>query len=394
MFSQGILFLHKRSAVTMKTSIYILICVVGSVCIFYFVYLAARYEIVYERLKHAFPFHRYIDLTVDHNDTAQRPPVCLKSKQRQFVMLWYTRPVWVPEMDPFSSLNNFCECQNCKVIFNTTHIVNSDLVIFHHSELPIQAPSHKTSSQIWVFASWESVFLTNKRYQQSTWINKFDWTTSYRRDSEGYGPYGEIISRKISGPKNYSSIFARKSKSVVWIVSHCKVNSKRMAYVKHMSKYIDIDIYGKCGKYTCDNNKDCKKILSGSYKFYLAFENALCKEYTTEKLFYLFQEDFNIIPVVRGAPDTVSIVPSNTYISTSDFNTPKSLALYLSKVASNETLYLSFLKEKDQFGVRNITLYNYGMCSLCKQLNNNYTRQTPLDINDWYTNQCVSVTDM
>ena len=121
---------------------------------------------------------------MDQNDTAQRPPVCLKSKQRLFVTMWYTRPVWVPEIDPFSSLNIFCECQNCKVIFNTTHIVNSDYVIFHHSELQIQEPSHKTTSQIWVFASWESVFLTNKRYQQPTWINKFDWRTSYRRDSE------------------------------------------------------------------------------------------------------------------------------------------------------------------------------------------------------------------
>jgi len=211
MFSQGILFLHKRMAVTMKTSIYILICVVGSVCIFYFIHLSTRYEIVYERLKHVFPLYRYIHLTVDHNDIEQRPAVCLnKTTQRQFVMLWYTRPVWVPEIDPFSSLSNLCECQNCKVIFNTTNIVNSDLVIFHHSELPIQAPSHKTSSQIWVFASWESMFLTNKRYQQSTWINTFDWTTSYRRDSEGYGPYGEINPRKISGPTNYSSIFARK----------------------------------------------------------------------------------------------------------------------------------------------------------------------------------------
>jgi hypothetical protein len=53
----------------------------------------------------------------------------------------------------------------------------------------------------------------------------------------------------------------------------------------------------------------------------------LCKEYTTEKLFYLFLEDFNIIPVVRGAPDIVNIVPGNKYISTPDFNTPKSLAL-------------------------------------------------------------------
>jgi hypothetical protein len=49
------------------------------------------------------------------------------------------------------------------------------------------------------------------------------------------------------------------------------------------------------------------KQLCGSYKFVLAFGNSLCKEYPTEKLFYLFQEDFNIIPVVRGAPDTATL---------------------------------------------------------------------------------------
>jgi hypothetical protein len=72
------------------------------------------------------------------------------------------------------------------------------------------------------------------------------------------------------------------------------------------------------------------KQLRGSYKFVLAFGNSLCKEYTTEKLFYLFQEDFNIIPVI--------IVPSNSHISTSDFNSPKSLALYPRKVAATNTL--------------------------------------------------------
>ena len=68
------------------------------------------------------------------------------------------------------------------------------------------------------------------------------------------------------------SVFARKSKSAAWIVSHCKVNSKRMAYVKNMSRCIGIDMYGKCGKYTCDDNKDCTTQLSGSFKLYLAFE--------------------------------------------------------------------------------------------------------------------------
>ena len=148
MFSQGMQFLHTRLAVAMKTSVYMYIWVVGSVCIFYFSYVSARYDIVYERLKHIFPLYRYINITLDHNDTSQRSPVCRKPTPHQFVMLWYTRPVRVPAIDPCSSLSNFCECQNCKVTFNTTHIINSDLVIFNHSELPIQAPFHETSSQI------------------------------------------------------------------------------------------------------------------------------------------------------------------------------------------------------------------------------------------------------
>ena len=102
----------------------------------------------------------------------------------------------------------------------------------------------------------------------------------------------------------------------------------------------------------------------------------------------MFLESLSFLKKCEG---TVNI---KINIFTSDFNSPKSLAQYLSKVASYETLYLSFLKEKDRFSVRSLPLHNYGMCSLCKQLNNNYTRQTPLDINDWYTNQCVSVTDM
>jgi hypothetical protein len=45
-----------------------------------------------------------------------------------------------------------------------------------------------------------------------------------------------------------------------------------------MSKYIDIDKYDKCGIYTCDdNNKDCKKQLSGKYRFYTEFEHLRVK---------------------------------------------------------------------------------------------------------------------
>ena len=80
---------------------------------------------------------------------------------------------------------------------------------------------------------------------------------------------------------------------------NCDTKSKRELYVKELQKYIDVDIYGKCGPLKCpDNpkvydprmNKECYDMLEQNYKFYLSFENIFCKDYVTEKL-------FNILPL-------------------------------------------------------------------------------------------------
>jgi hypothetical protein len=54
-----------------------------------------------------------------------------------------------------------------------------------------------------------------------------------------------------------------------------------------LQKYIPVDIYGKCGTQKCPRSTEteCYEMLNRDYKFYLAFENANCKDYLTEKLF-------------------------------------------------------------------------------------------------------------
>ncbi len=68
-----------------------------------------------------------------------------------------------------------------------------------------------------------------------------------------------------------------------------------------MQKYIQVDIYGKCGQLRCPATKErneCKQILSKNYLFYLSFENSNCIDYITEKFFTIIR--FNIIPIVMG----------------------------------------------------------------------------------------------
>jgi hypothetical protein len=108
-----------------------------------------------------------------------------------------------------------------------------------------------------------------------------------------------------------------------------------------MQKYIDIDIFGRCGKPvvcpgegTCDLTKDCSRMqadcfknMAKMYKFYLAFENSICDDYATEKFFKPMSHP--IVPVVMGGAKYSEIAPKSAYIDVNDFDSPKSLANHL-----------------------------------------------------------------
>ena len=107
--------------------------------------------------------------------------------------------------------------------------------------------------------------------------NIFDITYTYRRDSDIPFLYGKFIPRDLKYtkaynqilqsklvldwrpvPKNLSSFlngrdFNYKTKDILWMVSHCKTNSRREDYVKELQSHLStlsIDILGKCGNDT------------------------------------------------------------------------------------------------------------------------------------------------
>ncbi|KAK2148269.1 hypothetical protein LSH36_506g01060 [Paralvinella palmiformis] len=123
-----------------------------------------------------------------------------------------------------------------------------------------------------------------------------NWTASYRIDSTMISPYGKYVTsskldqyqlNKLLLPMTSRKDYADgKTKMVAWFVSNCQSSNQRESYVKELTKYTQVDLYGRCGTVACskaDNN--CNNMLRKDYKFYLAFENSNCRQYITEKLF-------------------------------------------------------------------------------------------------------------
>ena len=87
---------------------------------------------------------------------------------------------------------------------------------------------------------------------------------------------------------------------------------------------IQVDVFGACGSGKCE---DCPVTVERDYMFYLSFENSLCDQYVTEKLWQWLKKD--IVPVVMGQHNYSAIVPPHSVINAMDFPEPKDLASHL-----------------------------------------------------------------
>ncbi|CAC5411915.1 E2.4.1.214 [Mytilus coruscus] len=206
----------------------------------------------------------------------QSQPLRTNASGTYFTMLFYATPYW---FNAKTFVFDECSYKNCKITTDKKLLFTSEAVIFHHnsfSTLP-----DKPRDQIWIFATLESPYNSHQRFSGKV-KNKFNCTMTYRKDSEAFSPYAFLRKQLHIPVKNYTSIYMNKTKNIAWVVSHSQTQSKRQAYVKELSKYIDVDIYGRCGK-PCSFKEDCKIHLSKTYKFYVSFENSLCKDYLTEK---------------------------------------------------------------------------------------------------------------
>ncbi|ESO93197.1 hypothetical protein LOTGIDRAFT_145364 [Lottia gigantea] len=293
-----------------------------------------------------------------------------------------------------------CEISTCRFHYKEPfkYVNDSDAVILYavgySSRLLTRKPKN---GQIWIFAVFESpIFSYSQEFNNAILKDKINWTMTYRLDSDIPAPYG--IVKKISGQsKNYTKIMAEKTKLATQVVSHCSTPSLRERYVKSLQKYISVTVYGRCGpEKQRSRDKHLFQNIEKSYKFYLAFENSLCRDYVTEKFF--IRQNSSIVPIVRGDGNYQHFYPNNSYIDVRDFKSISDLAKYIQYLDRNDTAYIEYLKAKENYVLTGGTPYNVvePFCQMCKMVNNpDKYRNSYSNVQDWYSNgACRNPTDL
>ena len=265
-----------------------------------------------------------------------------------------------------------CEHKNCFTTNDKNKLLESNAMLCHMwtggcgiKELP----KARTPNQYWIYFVLESQWNSLNGHNLKPFNRIFNLTMTFKLDSNiilSYNKTDKAI-EKIHNKKHH--FYKGKTATVAWTVTNCRWSSAingRMRYFAVLEKYIQVFRYGRCKGHTACG-KNCFVELAKKHKFYFASENSLCKDYITEKPWNaLF---VGMIPIVYGLGDYSKALPPHSYIDVRDFKHPRLLADYLKEVASNETLYNSYFKWREEYKHLTTSSSSDYMCRLCAFLN-------------------------
>ncbi|CAH3042395.1 unnamed protein product [Porites lobata] len=319
-----------------------------------------------------------------------------KAQQRTLLLLVYNEffgnKKWINVDDDCSvprTRKTPCRKDKFEVTYDKGRFYDSDFVLIHAaSNLPSMEHlneiwKQKPFGQLWIYFLMESPITSP---DTSRFKGMFDLTFSYRTDSEFWFPYGtyEEIPFIINLSQHDFSI--GKDKLVIWPVSNCRPPIRKLL-VHELQKYITVDVYGRCSEQfgearDCPRHTESCRIVTRHYKFLLAFENALCEDYITEKYWeHLGDED--VVPVVMGGANYTKLAIPGSYINVLDFKTVKDLADYLHYLDRNSTAYNEYFKWRQKY--RKITLQTF--CSFCEVLSSEIDLRGHTELTDFWVTQ-------
>ncbi|GFS00626.1 alpha-(1,3)-fucosyltransferase [Elysia marginata] len=291
--------------------------------------------------------------------------------------------------------NPFPQPIKCELTTDYNRFNQSDAVVFYshgkNNMEDFKFTPKKHLGQTWTFFAAESPeYSSNLVFSSSEFHNKFNSSMTYRTDSEFWHGYVRPERKKTPMDAQQKKqqetelrwAFRNKTRMAAIFVSHCSTSSNRGKYIRQLKKFMDVDVFGRCGHLKCVDRARCDELLAREYKFYLAFENSLCVDYVTEKLLRAMNT-MRVVPVVRGGADYSRLFPVNSVIDAGQFFSAYELAHHLNSLAEDEDEWVRMFQWTWNWKMVGSQL---PLCQYCYHL---YKRNRPghvhANIHDWWT---------
>ena len=318
----------------------------------------------------------------DEGNTMLRRPEDVSPDRSLLVVMWS------PNLPSYYDITGYADYIN--FTFDKKQVSKADFVFFHVRMIDSHPyPSDRKPWQRWVLFTQESPM--SEGIPDSTLLKYggvFNFSYHYKSEADIWGPCGYCIAVDRVLPQQ---TLPPKSRLVSWVVSNCGSLSGREEYVRLLSSHLPVDIYGACGSMQLAK-EDFEKVIN-TYKFFLAFENSLCNDYVSEKVFKILRnKKMDVVPVVYGLPDYDKILPPHSYIDMRKFPSASALADYLLYLDRNDAAYMYYFEWKHHYSCELEILDYKGSVSQTLQrlstVNNIINKETLMRI--YGNDNCVS----
>jgi alpha-1,3-fucosyltransferase 10 len=223
-------------------------------------------------------------------------------------------------------------------------IAEAAAVVFHIPNDREAGDARKYPGQLWVAWSAES----SQNYpmmRDPTFMKNFDLRMTYESDADVWAPY--LPKRAWWDEARTRPIPPKNSDTPLVMFQSSRINlSGRDRFVRELARDIPLASYGRFLKNRAIDGPDlgCRRNIEsiGRYPFCIAFENSICADYVTEKLFDPLWA--GTVPVYLGAPNVRDFAPEHSFIDASDFSGPRELAAYLRHLLETPREYEAYFE--------------------------------------------------
>jgi hypothetical protein len=240
-----------------------------------------------------------------------------------------------------------------EITLDRRRLPEADAVVFHVPTLPRwrwwQRP-RKRRGQVWVAWSMESQ-ANYPRLGEPHFLRRFDLTMTYRLDSDVPVPYvdyyssAENFARALREPPRPKT---EPAPAVSFVSSGIDLSGRR-GYLAELARHLPVDSYGafmRNRRLEPDGGRPTKLGTIARYRFTLAFENSIDRDYVTEKFFDPLV--VGSVPVYLGAPNAEDFAPGDRcFIDVTRFAGPRQLADYLLALHHDPAEYAALLAWKE-----------------------------------------------